>query len=832
MRPELPINKPSRRMPPRRLCVAGAALALVAGVTVSAVSAAAASSTGPAPQHAAIGVTGKPALPGTSAAADPAVLPQSPQKATVTLPTGDQVQLSTTDGSQQATPVPAGTVHGKPLAPSTFVEFSWDGDQYVVPDAAVPYLHSTLDPRLFDVSYLARAGLGTASAGIPVHITYTSATQTASVPGLHVTRRSGATATGTIITAQAAGLGRLLATQWRAGRSGRSRAQTGQLPGIKNITLASSPGAPPLPASPLSGASTAAQGLPFYTLTLNFTDLNGNPGTFIGLAQNVGNANLYTSATSGSGSESLSVPKGTYSLEFSILTPDSSGTGFDTALVVKPQVRVDSDTTVSLDARTAVPYRATLASAVSDSVRSEEFSFIRTSVAGGGTDQSPLALPVMDLFAVSPNPVPKKFADALLATPTAPVTMGGFLFDAFTTLTNTTLGALGGSQGTDPIYAFDSPHQGSIPSSLTYTVPASDLTTVHEQFYAPPSGCNSPDQSYDSLSVYFRSGGGLVVGPLTQNVLVPEGERTDYWYSSDPRLDLWQPTSILAGSSGSCANIFQGPAVALTPGGQITEVWDKAPFVPSPIAPTARLGGSQLTYCVACRQDDNGALNMFPFADSDPSHQSEYYPGSTNYSSSLSFYRNGALAYSSAEFFGGQLDPIGLELPMLGQAAAYKLDWTEAPIGTGEPTITTDWTFQSSPHDPAAALPPDEVCSPDATRSCSFLPLLFLRYDLALNYNDQAAAGTPEMVNFTVTSQQNAPPPAGVSATVSASFDGGQTWTTPQPATSLGDGQFTTTISQPALAKTDGFVALRVTATGRAGNGVTQTIINAYGLTS
>jgi len=843
MSPELPTSKPRRRISPRRLRVAGAAVALVAGVTVPAVSAAEASSAGLGPQHAVLRVTGNPALPGTPGVAPPTAQPQSPQNTTVTLPTGDQVRLSTTGGSQQVTPVPAGTAGGKPPAPSTFVEFTWDGDQYVVPDAAVPYLRSTLDPRLFDVSYLARAGLGTGRAGIPVQITYTSATQTASVPGLHVTRRSGATATGTITPAQAAGLGRLLADQWRAVRSARSRAGAGQLPGIKNISLASAPGAPPLPASPLSaspvsaspvsGASTAGRGLPFYTLTLNFTDLNGDPGTFIGLAQNVGNANLYTSATSGSGSESLSVPKGTYSLEFSILTADPSGTGFDTALVVKPQVSVDSDTTVSLDARTAVPYSATLATPVSYSVRSDEIGFSRTSVSGGGTDElPPTAEPYLRLFAVSPNPAPKDFPDALLATPTAPVTKGGFLFDAFTALTNTTLGALGGSQGTDPIYAFDFPHQGSIPSSLTYTVPASDLTTVHEQFYAPPSGCDSQDQSYDSVSVYFPSGSGLVAGPLIQNVLVPDGERTDYWYSSDPRLDVWQPTGILPGSGGSCANVLQGAAAALAHGGQITEVWDKAPFVPSPIAPNARLGGSQLTYCVACRQDDNGALDMFPFADSDPSHQSEFYPGNTNYSSSLNFYRNGTLAYSSAEFPTGELDPIGLELPMLDQPAAYELDWTEALTGTGEPAINTDWKFQSSRREPAAALPPQEVCAPDATRSCSFLPLLFLRYDLPLSYNDQAAAGTPERVNFTVTGQQNAPPPAGVLATVSASFDGGQTWTTPQPATSLGDGQFTTTISQPALASTDGFVALRVTAADRAGHSVTQTIINAYGLTS
>ncbi|MBO0814642.1 MAG: hypothetical protein J2P30_05760, partial [Actinobacteria bacterium] len=94
-----------------------------------------------------------------------------------------------------------------PQTPSTFMQFTGGGDQYVVPDAAVPYLHSTLDPRLFDVSYLARAHLGTGSTGLPVHITYTSPAATASLPGVQVARRTGATATATISTAQASGLG-------------------------------------------------------------------------------------------------------------------------------------------------------------------------------------------------------------------------------------------------------------------------------------------------------------------------------------------------------------------------------------------------------------------------------------------------------------------------------------------------------------------------------------------------------------------------------------------------------------------------------------------------
>lgn len=70
-----------------------------------------------------------------------------------------------------------------------------------------------------------------------------------------------------------------------------------------------------------------------------------------------------------------------------------------------------------------------------------------------------------------------------------------------------------------------------------------------------------------------------------------------------------------------------------------------------------------------------------------------------------------------------------------------------------------------------------------------------------------------------------------MSATVSASFDDGQTWTAALRATALGGDTFAVAIGQPAAAGTDGFASLRVTASDGTGNSVTQTIIRAYGLT-
>jgi hypothetical protein len=144
----------------------------------------------------------------------------------------------------------------------------------------------------------------------------------------------------------------------------------------------------------------------------------------------------------------------------------------------------------------------------------------------------------------------------------------------------------------------------------------------------------------------------------------------------------------------------------------------------------------------------------------------------------------------------------------------------------------TDWTFHSGPDDPVAHLPEGEACAPTMTGSCAFLPLLFPVYNLPLNTSDQATAGAPFTIPFTVSHQLGESPPSGVSATVSESFDDGKTWTAPQAATSTGGSQFTATIAQPALSATSGFASLRVTATDSAGDSVTQTIVRAYGLAS
>ena len=769
---------------------------------------------------------------------------QAPQRrlpvdSTVTLPTGQRIRLAMTPGGELATPVlPA--ADGSQVGSSDFIDFSWAGDQYMIPDDAAPYLGTILDPRLFDVSYLALAQLARPhGTNLPADVTY------------------GNGSTAPLSSAQAARLGQQLASRWHAGRTG--------IPGMSRISLAQRPGDPALPAAlptaPVAAAAPSASDRPlrYHTLTLDFTGPDGKPATAIGWVQNLQDTRLGTffvlPAISAQrtylgtpGPLSFSVPEGTYSIQFTILTPHA-GTAFgsDAALVVKPQVTISSDEAITLDARAATPYHAAVTPAVPHTAQIDELSYTRASAAGGGCGDYSGTLSALGLVSVSgviDSSLPGFTPSLLSATPTAQVTTGGLAFNASTSLFTYQPGA-----ATAPEYDLEFPHQGSIPASLAYTVPQSKLATVHEQVYdSPPGSCEAANGLPETLASYAYEPWGDWHGvfPNGQNMPYPPGDYTFYRYTSDPKLTIWQTENF--GYPNSQCTTRWGPRQSYSPGQQVTETWNKGPQVPSPAAVPIAAAEYQLcctgsgpvplpaspaaTTVPASRQDNNGMLYLAPFGDSVPVHYGDYgshAPDGSGPASGLEFYRNGALAVSGQ---GQNLNPYALELPLLPTAADYQLDWTETPAGSPGMPVSTDWSFHSAPSDPAARLARGAECAPDPSRSCSFLPLLFLTYDLPLNGSNQAAAGQPLTAVFTVCGQQGAPPPTGASATVSASFDDGKTWSPPQAAASLGGDRFSATINQPSLAQTDGFASLRVTATDGAGNSVTQTIIRAYGLTS
>ena len=818
-----------------RLAAAGAAVALTFGLTAGAYALTGneggAAKPGAAPSAGPGLLTGRPGA-NSSLAATPASHLQ-PSTA-VTLITGDRARLDAApDGQQSATMVPG------PNGAAEAIAFSSAGDQYLVPDGAVAGLGSVLDPRLFDVSYLARAKLG---AALPVQISYTGDTVPA-LPGVHVSHAAAGVASATISAAQMTQLGGVLES---AVRPHAAQSAVAALGGVTRISLAQAAGAPALPPAPQQPLALGSgqprgtgRGLRYHTIRLNFLDTDGNPALALGYVQNVDDALLSPGLQLNTGyplggweiqdGYSLSVPDGTYSFEFVVLTPDAAnGDGYDSALVVKPQVTVDSNETITLDARAAVPYDVTLTGTSAPASAIEALGFARTSVSDG--EVAGAGLNELDgLTLISATGPGQGLGDTKLrATPTPTVTKGTFGFDAYAYLTPSLT-----SQSPDPTYTLDFPRLGSIPASLDYTVPKADLTTVHRTLYDGEQGtCSNGSSEWVDPLIYWPWG--AFVSSSVAVYSLP-GERTDYWYTSDPQLDRWQD----AFGADDCS-VRYGAVQMIRPGGQITETWDKDPLVASPTAPvdwsqtifvtTWYTGQSIATLCGACRQGDIGAWFNSTLGDSDPSHYTWDAESGTTGSSSIEFWRNGKLAYdfpSSPDFYLQSDD-----LQLLPRPAVYRLEVTTPLPSVAAGYTDTDWTFHSSPDDPAAHLPAGEACAPVMTGSCSFLPLLFPVYNLPLDTDDQATAGAPFTVRFSVEHQLGEGAPSGVSATVSESFDDGKTWTTPQAAADAGGNQFTATIAQPALSDTSGFASLRVTASDAAGDSVTQTIVRAYGLTS
>lgn len=807
------------RAPQHRVAAVGLVCTLVAGMGVAAE--AATPTVAPAPP----------------AAVTPAAQPRAVSSSTVTLITGDAVRLDTMeDGSTRATVLPPADGRADP-AGTTAAQFTWQGDEYVIPAEAVPYLGDTLDMRLFNVSYLARAELDDhGSATLPVTVEATAG-KAKGLPGARVTATKGATASVQVAKTGTPAFGRMLAENWRAAGHGTSTTSAGRLPGVTRVALAPPAAAPPLPAAPsqtdtLSSSSTNNRAR-FHRVKVDAVDLDGRPGLMLGFLHSVDDVNLGTfvvnTATYGPTEPVFSVPAGTYSLEVSVFTGPGADLTSRAAFVVEPEVTVSADRTITLDARKAVPYRTTVDPAPAgeqDALRTDMIAFKRTAAAGNsvGVDLSGVN-GIAYLLGMRLYSYPFNGSPALLATPTDPVSKGRFDLMA---VTNLYTGPAAAPQD-GPQYTMVFPYEDRIPDSLTRTVRAADLTTVHSTIHEAPH--DNPLRSVNFFPTVYLPWTYL---NSAANGYVTPGERTDYWYSSAPDQVLWEQ------AYGAWLGARQyGPRRKIQPGQEIRESWNKWPMVPARAAsylqrgaigvqgtPDLGVDGPLAQGCTACRQDDLGVAYLRMFGDSDPWH----YSDDVQLDSTVEFYRDEELAFTSDTMFPA-LNPVALDLPMLPGSASYRLKWTNGMTGLVGPSTTVDWTFRSAPTDPAANLPETVSCAPDTSRGCSFLPLLFVRYDLTLDSASRTAAGQPFEIRFAVDRQEHQAGASGLEATVAVSYDDGATWSAPRPATRGVDGMFTTSIEHPDIAATSGFVSLRVQAHDDSGNAVELTTVQAYGLT-
>ena len=279
--------------------------------------------------------------------------------------TGDLVNVQTDADGRQGTSVVRANPHG---ALGKFETFNLGKDMYVVPASAVPYLGSTLDLSLFDVTRLTPSTVPT------------------------VTYRAGRPHTG--LPAFGPEFGAALERQAKADHSSPTHT-TGLFANVARISAGSAP-------------TTVHPDFDMRTLTVNGIDAAGNKNTGGALVviANVDDTAAYTHAVGFNGQPAkVSLPVGHYAA-----IADFGGffgtPGTPEHVVVLPQFTVHADRSITLDARTATSAVSVSTPKPAD-VTDLQFAAIRVDAKG-------------NLFGIENADV----TGDLFVTPTKPVTVG------------------------------------------------------------------------------------------------------------------------------------------------------------------------------------------------------------------------------------------------------------------------------------------------------------------------------------------------------------------------------------------------------------------------
>lgn len=347
--------------------------------------------------------------------------------------------------------------------------------------------------------------------------------------------------------------------------------------------------------------------------------------------------------------------------------------------------------------------------------------------------------------------------------------------------------------------------QRRIPASLHYTLTAAQLAAVAVSYHArTASAAVSPEAAAwhpDDFDV-----GGLAAeapGP---------GRLTEYYGPLSPDL-VW----MLQGYGAITRPAPRYGGWALKVFGQHTNAavdWNEpllalGAAAPSTPAYQAQPGRWTEGYCSGCRQG-NTFYPLFDLVDgASPATnigQVGFAPGS------IHLYNRG----------GQQIQPTPFQGITTYQLAAGRARYRLV-------TPTTTWGFTSS-RPSADQTPAGTLCVGTAygtsTAPCQADPLVFLRYDAGLSLRDTVTPGTDQLQ---VTGYHLAPAaPAVTSLRVWISTDGGARWRPARVAGGRG-GAFTATYTVPASG-TNGHVSIKAQATDGAGDSITQTLINAYGI--
>ncbi len=652
-----------------------------------------------------------------------------------------------------------------------------NGDHYLVPAVALPYLGRQLDLSLFDVTALANDGIGGATR-IPVTVTFAAGTTPAAPPGVTFTSVDGSSASGYLTPTSE----RSFADALRA-RIGADVA-AGRRPGTSSL-------ADGLTGMRLDAAILPAPAQPRYPqhiLQINALDETGAPGNFPVFLMNTDSLpteNIFVMVVDGIAR--IAVPAGHYLASATIGSYDDEGNTISMRAVTINDFTVTdapSANAVTVDMRTATSAVSvhTPRPATQDSLVVHDFRF---DTSGLGIDIYSMMWGSAPIY-VNAQPAAKsgKLHYLVQWGGAAPNPSDGYRYDV----------------------AFAS--DNGIPADETYTARPDQLATVHHHFAADPAYAGNPVYLLSGASdpqVADEWGVPGEVSPI-DGVATAPGGITQYLGTADG--GAWANTVSwpFAYLSGDARTYAAGRDYDLD--------WAHGPLA----AGLGQFTGNHR--CDACTAGDTLTLGIPEFHDSRPDHTSDTDGGDWTH---FTLYRDGTSIADEQRGTGAVVDGI----PSTASTYRAVLDVDLSGMaGFSQATRThTDVTVKYAP-DGGSALPAPDTCfGQTASTPCQVLPVLTLSYALATD--DTNTSRLPVQIlrlNVGHVSYDGAGSRSRItSATVSVSDDNGATW---QPATVAGTaGHYLAMWHNPAAGTAP---ALRVTARDAAGNTITQTIANAY----
>jgi hypothetical protein len=689
---------------------------------------------------------------------------------TVALPTGEVVTL----GLHPGNPVAAITAgHG------AFESFPGaNGDQFIVPAEAVPYLGRQLDPSLFDVAALSRGRAASTGSQIPVNLSFATGSPTSAPPGVTLTSTATSSAVGYLTpqsgAAFAAGLRAAIGADVRAGRQPGSGPLFG---GLASMSLAA-------PAT----AAAATQPFPLHILQLEADDLTGAPvGTALAFVMNTdayhrwwGFEPVFT------GLARIAVPAGNYFATVLFLDFDAQGNETAVRHVTRTDFAVSNTaatTSISFDERTAFRKVAVMTPrpATQDVM---SVAWDRRDATGATLAPSSIVFGSQPPFFTNDQP---------------PASVGAFHYVV-------QWGGAGPSTGDQ--YRYDLAFGADrIAPDQSYQPGPDQIATVRHTLYSDPATTPGGLLLVGAVDEFSPGGGILLSGQEAYS-----GALTEYTGAGDGgRWAQWFINSF--GTFIADVHTFAGS-------GEYQVEWAHDPLA----ARVGRHSGPQQFSCFACASATAMTIGFSISGDSEPDHV--VLPNSVT--SFFTLFENGGVAgeFSNAR----EVELTGTPTTPTTFRAVFDPDFSGV-AGVSQSTHThIDLTFVYAPStDPADTLPATDTCDDQGllVAPCQILPLLDLNYHLptdTLNSSGSAQQVMRLHVDHLGYDGHGSHAPI-TGATVSVSFDGGVTWT---PATVTGtNGNYLAAWTNPVSAEGTS-PDLLVTAQDTVGGSISETVTNAY----